>query len=188
MAFTVTKTWTTGEGVTSANLNQNFTDIEDVFSGTTGTKTTINLLGSDTTGGNTTSSSYTQIGSTISVPANAVDDHVFIVVRVRSRTQVQSPSSGSTPNVVDSLKIVIDSTDQLIISPINKMDGFVVSSTNTWTDTEIDGQLVWFHYSPSAGEKSSGFDVKIYGKVVITNAAGNTAGQIYNQTTYVYGG
>jgi len=35
MAFTVTKTWSTGEGVTSTDLNSNFTDIEDVINGTT---------------------------------------------------------------------------------------------------------------------------------------------------------
>jgi len=144
----------------------------------------MSLIGSDV-GGNTSAGSYTQIGSTISVPATTVANHVVIVVDVTSETSFNS-TDGTSASATNALKIVIDSTDKKEWTSLGKILGVQAYSgthqgTNAFTTTLV------YHYIPSAGEIAAGFDVKVYAKVTTTGSPGGS-GTITANSIYVYGG
>ena len=135
------------------------------------------LIGSDA-GGTSTNTSYVQLGSSISIPANTVEDHILIIVDYR--TTIGFTYSGGEDV---SMKIVIDSTDKKEWDPVQSA-GFSISGHSGNMNVSQCGTL-FYHYTPSSGEKTAGFDVKIYGKVSTTDGANN---QMIATDIYVYGG
>jgi hypothetical protein len=152
----------TGEVLTAATINA----------------VSLSLIGSDATGGNTTSATYAQVGSTINVPASTVSDHVLIVVELKAELHNNGNQTGSYATYVD---IRIDDVSKKAIEPFCSMSGaYSGAEDDTFTRT------IMFFYAPTAGQKSSGFTVKIMGKVAATGT--NNTATMYAQDILVFGG
>lgn len=141
------------------------------------------LLGTDTTGGNTGESTYTQIGS-VAIPALRVSS--FILVRVLAKVGAHQDAGGSPGTSTHSIDIRIgeagSEASKKEFDPVVNMqaDTVIVGFKDFFTALE-------FFYEPTSAEKTNGFNVLILGKKTDTGNPALGIGNVVVDDVFVVG-
>jgi hypothetical protein len=150
----------------STELNENF-------------KIALKVLAEDDTSSSTTANSRTKISPTVSIPANAVNDHIIILLNGGGGF-----NAGASGTAYGEVTVDVGETGSL-------------STVHTWVpiqglagDTDqlnIRGQR-FIYYTPSSDEKTNGFDIEIYGEEKLTGSGVSGTGSAYYDSMTVLGG
>lgn len=133
----------------------------------------------DMTGGTANTSSYTQIGTTLSVSANACDDHVYVIVHL---TGTWAFVTSGTADHTTQYDIRIGETGSEVSKQARTIPGGEGGGANHNGTMDV---LDIYYYEPTTAEKSNGFNVKLYGKY--TTSGGTGSGTVTLVKAYVVG-
>ena len=121
-------------------------------------KNLFKIVASDSTGGNTTSSTWTQVGSTLSIPAGAVDDTIIIFLNATANLSDPSATSGSGSA---QLKIGVASSETVKVTwdPFHRG---AYAGVGSYASTQ--NASLFYQYTPTSTEKSTGFNIIVEAK------------------------
>jgi|GEM_PF-4113627 len=134
------------------------------------------LLASDTTGGATAAATYTQVGSTLTIGAGVVKDHILIFATVNNSLYDGNQSGNSEADF------------DIRVDDVSKKETAPMFFTNAYggTKTYIAVNTIMFYYAPTALQKANGFTVKFFGKN--TSSGVDRSATVTLQNSYVLGG